>query len=155
MARREAVSVAEHDARRIRGTHFPTLELVAGIGNTDVGGAVTGGASNIDTTVVRVQFTVPVFSGSVIQARARQADMTLRRVEQERILQHRVVMRETRGYRSGVYTLLDVLDSERDLYATQGDPARALRVPAQPAAAQTACSSNGRRAASARTICST
>jgi outer membrane protein TolC len=115
MARREAVSVAEHEARRIRGTHFPTLELVAGIGNTDVGGAVTGGASNTDTTVVRVQ----------------------------------------RGYRSGVYTLLDVLDSERDLYATQGDLARALRVPAQPGAAQTACRSNGRRAASARTICST
>lgn len=52
--------------------------------------------------------------------------MKLRRVEQERILQHRVVMRETRGYRSGVYTLLDVLDSERDLYASQGDLARAL-----------------------------
>jgi outer membrane protein len=73
------------------------------------------------------------------------------------VLQHRVVMRETRGafqgvisaiervraleasqtsqqsavegrqrgYRSGVYTLLDVLDSERELFATQRDLARA------------------------------
>jgi outer membrane protein len=31
----------------------------------------------------------------------------------------------TRGYRSGVFTLLDVLDSERELYQTRRDLARA------------------------------
>jgi outer membrane protein len=157
LARREAVSVAEHETRRIRASHFPTLELVGSAGNTDTGGAVTGGATNTDTNVVGVQFNMPLFSGGVIQARANEADMTLGRIRQEQTLQHRMVMRETRaafqgvmsaiqrvraleasltsqesvvegrarGYRSGIYTLLDVLDAERDLYATRRDHARA------------------------------
>lgn len=157
LARRAAVEVAEHEAKRIRASHYPTLELVASSGNTDVGGAVTGGASNTDTNVIGVQFNVPIFSGGIVQARAREADMTLNRVKQEQVLQHRVVMRETRGayqgvvsaiqrvraleasltsqesavegrtrgYRSGVFTLLDVLDSERELFQTSRDLARA------------------------------
>ena len=157
LARRAAVEVAEHEAKRVRAAHLPTLELVASTGNTDVGGAVTGGASNTDTTVVGVQFNLPLYNGGVVQARAQEADMTLERIKQERILQHRVVMRETRGafqgvisaiervraleaslasqesavegrqrgYRSGVFTLLDLLDSERELFATQRDLARA------------------------------
>ena len=157
VARRTAVEVAEHEARRVRASHYPSLELVASTGNTDVGGAVTGGASNTDTNVIGVQFNVPIFSGGVVLSRAREADMTLNRVKQEQVLQHRVVMRETRGayqgvisaiqrvraleasltsqesavegrtrgFRSGVYTLLDVLDSERELYQTRRDLARA------------------------------
>ncbi|MFU8822418.1 MAG: TolC family outer membrane protein [Gammaproteobacteria bacterium] len=157
MARNAAVEVAEHEAKRVRASHYPSLELVASTGNTDVGGAVTGGASNTDTNVIGVQFNMPVFSGGVVLARAREADMTLNRVKQERVLQHRVVMRETRGayqgvisaiqrvraleasltsqesavegrtrgFRSGVYTLLDVLDSERELFQTRRDLARA------------------------------
>lgn len=157
VARRTAVEVAEHEARRVRASHYPSLELVASTGNTDVGGAVTGGASNTDTNVIGVQFNVPIFSGGVVLSRSREADMTLNRVKQEQVLQHRVVMRETRGayqgvisaiqrvraleasltsqesavegrtrgFRSGVYTLLDVLDSERELYQTRRDLARA------------------------------
>lgn len=157
IARGIAVEVAEQETRRVRAAHLPTLELVASTGNTDVGGAVTGGASNTDTTVVGIQFNVPLYNGGVVQARAGEADMTLGRIKQEKVLQHRVVMRETRGafqgvisaiervraleasqtsqqsavegrqrgYRSGVYTLLDVLDSERELFATQRDLARA------------------------------
>ena len=157
LARRAAVEVAEHESRRVRAAHYPTFELVASSGNVDVGGAVTGGASKTDTTVVGVQFSMPIFNGGVIMARTREADMTLQRVKQEEILQHRMIMRETRGafqgvmsaiqrvraletsltsqqsavegrtrgFRSGVYTLLDVLDSERELYATQRELARA------------------------------
>jgi outer membrane protein len=157
IARREAVSVAEHETRRVRASHFPTLELVGSTGNTDTGGAITGGASDTDTHVIGVQFNMPLFSGGVIQARANEADATLGRIKQEQTLQHRVVMRETRaayqgvmsaiqrvraleasltsqesvvegrsrGFRSGVFTLLDVLDAERELYATRRDHARA------------------------------
>jgi outer membrane protein len=157
LARTAAVEVAEQETRRIRAAHYPTVELVASTGNTDVGGAVTGGASNTDTTVVGVQLNVPLYNGGIVQARAREADMTFERVKQEKILQHRVVMRETRGafqgvmsaiervraleasltsqqsavegrqrgFRSGVYTLLDLLNSERELYATERDLARA------------------------------
>jgi outer membrane protein len=157
LARKAAVEVAEQETRRVRGSHYPNVELVASSGNTDVGGAVTGGASKTDTTVVGVQFSMPIFSGGIVQARAREADMTLERVKQEQVQEHRLVMRETRGafqgvtsaiqrvraleasltsqqsavegrtrgFRSGVYTLLDVLDSERELFATERDLARA------------------------------
>jgi len=156
-ARTEAVAVAQQETRRVRAAHYPTLELVASTGNTDVGGAVTGGASNTDTQVVGLQFSMPIYSGGMVASRTEEADMVLRRVQEERLLQHRTVMRETRaayqgvssaiqrvraleaslasqrsavdgktrGFQSGVYTLLDVLDSQRDLYSTLRDLARA------------------------------
>ena len=157
LARRAAVEVAEQETRRVRGAHLPTVDLVASSGNTDVGGSVTGGASNTDTNVIGVQVNVPLYSGGLVAARARETDMTLERVRQEEIQQHREVMRGTRGafqgvisaiqrvraleaslvsqqsavegrergYRSGIYTLLDVLDSERELFSTRRDLARA------------------------------
>jgi outer membrane protein len=49
----------------------------------------------------------------------------VRALETSLTSQDSVVEGRTRGYRSGVYTLLDVLDAERDLYATRRDHARA------------------------------
>jgi outer membrane protein len=157
MARREAVSVAEHEVRRIKAGHYPTLEFVASHGNTDVGGAVTGGASDTDSTVLGVQVVVPIYSGGVVVSRTREASSLFHRARQEQVQQHRRVMRETRaayqgvisaisrvdalqasvrsqesalegrreGYRSGVNTLLEVLDTERELFSTRRDYLRA------------------------------
>lgn len=156
-ARTEAVTVAKEEARRTRAAHYPTLDLVATHGNTEVGGSITGGGSNTDTTVLGVQFTMPLYAGGAVVARASEADAIFRRVQAERLEQHRAVMRETRaayqgvqsairrvqaleaslasqrsalegkerGYRSGLYTLLEVLDTQRDLYERQRDLARA------------------------------
>lgn len=157
IARQEAVSVAELEVKRLRAAHYPTLELVASHGNTDLGGAVTGGASDTDTTEVGIQVRMPIYTGGAISSQTREAQMNYRRALEERTLQHRVVMRETRaayqgvisaisrvealgnsvlsqtsalegmttGYRAGVYTFLDVLDAQRDLYSTKRDYYRA------------------------------
>lgn len=157
MASNEAVTVAEHEKRRRRAGHLPTLDLVARHGNSETGGAVTGGGSDVDNTVVSLQLSVPIYSGGAVKSQTREADSIYRRVIEERKLQHRVVMRETRaafqgvrsaisrvraldeslrsqesvlegrtkGYRSGVNTLLEVLAAESDLTSTRRDYARA------------------------------
>lgn len=157
LARKEAVEVADYEVERIKAGHYPSLELVATHGNTDVGGAVTGGATDTDTTVLGVQVVVPIYSGGVVQSRTREASRLFQRARQEQVQQHRQVMRETRaayqgvisaisrvealeasvrsqesalegrqqGYRSGVNTLLEVLDTERELFQTRRDYLRA------------------------------
>ena len=157
VARNEAVTVAEQEVRRRRAGHYPTVDLVARHGNTDSGGSVTGGASDVDSTSVNLQLTVPFYSGGLVRSQTREAYKSQKQAMEERKLQHRIVMRETRaafqgvnsairraqalndslrsqesalagrtkGYRSGVSTLLDVLDAERDLTSTRRDYARA------------------------------
>jgi outer membrane protein len=156
-ARLEAVDVAEHEVRRVRAGHLPTLDLEASHRNLDEGGAVTGGASDTDWTEYTLRFNLPIYSGGFVSSRTREASMNHQRALQERKLQHRVTMRETRaayqgvisaisrveafdaslqsqasllegraqGYRSGVNTLLEVLDAESDLYETRRDYAQA------------------------------
>ncbi|MCZ6617041.1 MAG: TolC family outer membrane protein [Gammaproteobacteria bacterium] len=153
LAANYAVTVSEQEIKRRRASHFPTLDLVARTGNIDSGGAITGGGSDVDTTEVALQLTIPLFAGGGISSLTRQAQSDHRRAIEERRLQHRIVMRETRaafqslssaisrvaalrdslrsqesalggreqGYRSGVNTLLDVLDAQRDLNATRRD----------------------------------
>ncbi|MCZ6889421.1 MAG: TolC family outer membrane protein [Gammaproteobacteria bacterium] len=157
MAANEAVNVAQKEVERIRANHYPSLELVARHGNIDSGGAITGGATDVDTTEVSLQLNVPIYTGGAVRSRTREAEQAYQGALEERKLQHRVVMRETRsafqtirgaisriealgaslraqesvllgkteGYRSGVNTLLDVLDAERDLYSTKREHAAA------------------------------
>jgi len=157
MARKEAVAVAQYEVDRIKAGHYPTVEFVASHGNVDAGGAVTGGATDVNTSVVGVQLVVPIYSGGVVNSRTREATILFQRARQEQIQQHRQVMRETRaayqgvisaisrvdaleasvrsqesalegrrqGYRSGVNTLLEVLDTERELFSTRRDYLRA------------------------------
>ncbi len=157
IASNEAVTVAEQEKRRRRAGHFPTLDLVARHGNSETGGAITGGGSDVDNTTVSLQFSMPIYSGGAVKSQTREADKIHRRTMEERKLQHRMTMRETRatyqgvrsaisrvqalddslrsqesvlsgrskGYRSGVNTLLEVLDAERDLTSTRRDYARA------------------------------
>lgn len=157
MARQEAVEVAEHEVRRVRAGHLPTLDFQASHGNVDAGGAVTGGATDTDTSEFGLRFNMPIYNGGFVSSQTREASMNYQRALQERKLQHRVTMRETRaayqgvisaisrvaafdaslqsqasllegraqGYRSGVNTLLEVLDAESDLYETRRDYAQA------------------------------
>ena len=154
-AANEMVAIAEHEVRRRRADRYPSLDLVARHGNTDTGDEVSG--ADVDSTVVSLQFTVPLYSGGFVSSQTRQANMERRRALAERTAQHRLVMRETRaayrgvlsaivrvealrssvrsqesvldgktkGYRSGVNKLVEVLDAERDLYSTMRDYSRA------------------------------
>lgn len=119
IARNEAVSVAESEIRRRRAAHYPTLDLVARHGNTDTGGAVTGGASDVDNTAVILQLTVPLYSGGIVTSQTREADKNYRLALEERKLQHRIVMRETRAAFQGVQSAISLVGALRDSLRSQ------------------------------------
>ena len=153
LALKEAEAVASDEVRKQRALHFPTVDLVARHGNNNQGGSVSTGASDVDSTEVSLQLTVPIFSGGLVTSRTRQAHKNYLRAGEERKALHRAIMRRTRaafqgvltgirrigalqasevsqasvldgkqkGYRSGVNTLLDMLDAERDLYSIRRD----------------------------------
>lgn len=156
-ARNEAVEVAKHEIERRRSNHLPSVDLVARHGNNELGGSVTGGASDTNTTDVSIQVTLPIYSGGAVRSQTREATQLYRRTLEERNLQHLITMRETRsaflgvrssinqvralnvavrslksalegrtkGYRSGVNTLLEVLDAERELTSVKQEYASA------------------------------
>jgi outer membrane protein len=97
IAATEALEVATQEIRRRRANHYPTLDLVARHGNIDSGGSVTGGATDVDTTEVALQFSLPLYQGGAISSQTRQAEMDYNRALEERKLRHRIVMRETRA----------------------------------------------------------
>lgn len=119
IARSEAVSVAEQEVRRRRAAHFPTVDLVARRGNTDTGGAVTGGASDVNNSSVTLQLTVPLYSGGIVNSQTREADSNYRRTLEERKLQHLVVMRETRAAFQGVQSSISLVKALGDSLRSQ------------------------------------
>lgn len=104
IALKEAEKVASDEVRRQRSGHMPTLDLVARHGNTDQGGSVSTGASNVDSTDVSLQVTVPIFAGGAVNSRTRQAHKSYLRAGEERKALHRSVMRSTRAAFQGVLT---------------------------------------------------
>ena len=104
IALKEAEQVASDEVRRQRSGHMPTLDVVARHGNTDQGGSVSTGASNVDSTEVSLQVTVPIFAGGAVNSRTRQAHKSYLKAGEERKAAHRAIMRRTRAAFQGVLT---------------------------------------------------
>jgi outer membrane protein len=119
IGRNEAASVAEREVQRRRAAHYPTLDLVARRGNTDTGGAVTGGASDVDSSSVLLQLNVPLYSGGIVRSQTREANKIYRRTLEERKLQHLVVMRETRAAFQGVQSAISLVKALGDSLRSQ------------------------------------
>jgi outer membrane protein len=151
----EGVEIANQEVRRRRAERYPTLDLVASQGNSDTADQVAG--ADVNSAVVALQVSVPLFTGGGARSKSREASMMYRQALAQRTAQHRFVMRETRaafrgalsaitrvealqrsvksqesaldgktkGYRSGANKLVEVLDAERDLFATKRDYAQA------------------------------
>lgn len=104
IALKEAENVAKDEVRRQRSGHLPTLDVVARHGNTDQGGSVSTGASDVDTTEVSLQVTVPIFAGGAVNSRTRQAHKRFLKASEDRKAAHRAIMRRTRAAFQGVLT---------------------------------------------------
>jgi outer membrane protein len=119
LAASEAVEVAAQEIKRRRGNHFPTLDLVARHGNVDSGGSVTGGATDVDTTEVALQFSLPIYQGGAVSSQTEQAELEYQRALEERKLRHLTVMRETRAtfqsVRSAISRVQALMATERSL----------------------------------------
>ncbi len=64
---------ADKELNALRGGHYPTLDLVYTMGNTETEGSPYGGFSNIDNTNLAIQLNVPLYSGGKTSSKLRQA----------------------------------------------------------------------------------
>jgi outer membrane protein len=94
---------AEKEIKVLRGGHYPTLDLIASMENTETDGSVYGGGSNIDQTNIMLRLTVPFYSGGKTSAKLRQGIEKRRSVFQDRNDQQRIVERSAHDayYRIG------------------------------------------------------
>jgi outer membrane protein len=110
-AREEAVQVAEAEVARQRAEHYPSIDLVGNYGNTDQGGSVTGGGSDVDTADFSVQVNVPLYSGGAVNSRTREAKMSYRRALEEQRFQFGEVNRQTRAAYNGVVSAISRVEA--------------------------------------------
>lgn len=68
------LEMAEHEVKRARAGHYPTLDLVALYSNQKgVGGTFTGQGIDLTTKQIGLQLNIPLFSGFAVQSRVREA----------------------------------------------------------------------------------
>jgi outer membrane protein len=83
----EAVTqIAEREVQRSRAGHKPTVDLVATVQNTAVGGSsnnATGAGSDIRTGTLGVQIALPIFAGWSVDSRIRESIATLERARSD------------------------------------------------------------------------
>jgi outer membrane protein len=71
-----ATEIAEREVKRNRAAHLPTVDLVATYGNNVSSGSstsATGGGTEVRTTTLGLQLTVPLYAGGSIDSRVRES----------------------------------------------------------------------------------
>ena len=75
------LEMAEHEVKRARAGHYPTLDLVALYSNQKgVGGTFTGRGIDLTSKEIGLQLNIPLFSGFAVQSRVREAMATEEKV---------------------------------------------------------------------------
>lgn len=101
-AREAAVEAAQAEYSRQRADRYPTVDLVASYNNRDTGGSLFGGGSEVDTTEVLVRAQWNIFEGRVRGGRIKEAFYNLQRAQDELMLEHDRVRRQTRNAYLGI-----------------------------------------------------
>ena len=119
IAARRASEASLHNVDIRRGERYPTLDLTASAGRSDIGGATTQ-AGVSDNLSVGVQLTAPLYRGGRLDSQVRQAQH-LHTLELERLQAlHRSVQRNTAdAYRGVESSILRVQALEQALSSTQ------------------------------------
>lgn len=89
-----AVEVAEKEVKSVRGSHFPTVDLIASKRNSNQEGSLFGGGGVVDTSDVVLQLKVPLYSGGKASSKVRQAIATRESVKHDQIDKRRTVERQ-------------------------------------------------------------
>ena len=78
------LEMAEHEVKRARAGHYPTLDLVALYSNQKgVGGTFTGRGIDLTSREIGLQLNIPLFSGFAVQSRVREAMATEEKVRHD------------------------------------------------------------------------
>jgi len=90
-----ALDIADKEISALRAGHYPTLDLVYNMNNTETEGSVFGGGSDIDNADLILQLNVPLYSGGKTSSRLRQAVEKRSSAFQDRNEKLRLVERTT------------------------------------------------------------
>jgi outer membrane protein len=68
-----AAEIAAREVDKQRAGHYPTVDLVANLGNTATFGSTVTGALDTDFRNVGIQMSLPIFQGGAVMSRQREA----------------------------------------------------------------------------------
>lgn len=75
--RQSSSEIASREVDKQRAGHYPSVDLVASRGNSATGNSIAYGiprsGSDVDTTTVGVQLTMPIFAGGSVSSKQREA----------------------------------------------------------------------------------
>ena len=108
---RYAVTVAQYEVKRLRGGHYPTLDLFARFNNEEKGGSLFGGSSEVDTTEIGLRLNVPIYEGGGTNSRVKEAAFNYNAALEQQNQQMRKVRREARSTFLELRTSLTKVDS--------------------------------------------
>ena len=72
-SQRELVELARRTVKIQKAGHYPTLELVGRFNNQATDGTLFGGGSEVETTDISLQFSLPLYHGGVTSSKSREA----------------------------------------------------------------------------------
>ena len=77
LVRQSSSEIAGREVDKQRAGHYPSVDLVASRGNSATGNSIAYGilrpGSDVDTTTVGVQLTMPIFAGGSVSSKQREA----------------------------------------------------------------------------------
>jgi len=106
-ARRQAVLVAKREIKRQKGGHWPTLDLVGKTGRDNEGGSLYGGSSDVERRDAILQLNIPIYSGSSVLSKTREAQKLYAAAGQDLEKELRFVKRETKAAFLGVKSAIE------------------------------------------------
>ncbi|MCK4501769.1 MAG: TolC family outer membrane protein [Desulfuromonadales bacterium] len=106
-----AVEIANQEVRRRSSGHYPTLDLVGRYNNEDTSGSLFGGASEVETTEIMLQFNLPLYQGGAVSSKVREAKQHAKMARQDLVKERRGVTRQVRSAYLGVYSALSRIDA--------------------------------------------
>jgi outer membrane protein len=90
-----AVKAAREEVKLQRSGHYPTIDITANHGYTDIGGGSLGARETEDDTI-GVELNLPLFSGGAVNSRVRQAIQLLEQAQDNLEQQRRATLRQSR-----------------------------------------------------------
>ncbi|PLX80294.1 MAG: type I secretion protein TolC, partial [Desulfuromonas sp.] len=73
-SQRELVELARRTVKIQKAGHYPTLDLVGRFNNQTTDGTLFGGGSEVETTDITLQFSLPLYHGGATSSKSREAN---------------------------------------------------------------------------------
>jgi outer membrane protein len=114
-----AVIVAREEIRIQRGGHYPTLDLQVRANHNETDGTLFGGGSEVDTTDVMLNLTVPIYSGGFTSSKTREAAKRHQKLIQDLNQKKREVKREMRAAYFGMISSISRVEALAEAVKSQ------------------------------------